>query len=148
MRPDDIVPGRARNMFVKALKATSVHAGGLPDPIPLGCVLLVFDDTVEPSEITLRGDLDTAEELKVLAGRSEDGSFFLDYYRVDIDNDGQTFSHGRIHQDGSTERLENFEGQWGRPIFPDDPEKTKAEHERIDAHNDRVREILREKGFR
>ncbi len=119
------VPTRARRAFAAALKDLSVHAGGLPDPLPIGHVLRIFDDTVEPVAVTRRGDMNTDEELTVLAGEDERG-YFLDYYRVDNDNDGQTSWHSRIREDGSVEALENYEGQWGRRIFPDDPEKTEA----------------------
>jgi hypothetical protein len=140
------VPGSSRRMFVRALKKLSVHAAALPDPIPMDCVLSVFDDAIAPEEITRRGDLNTDEELQVLAGRDERG-YFLDYYRVDNDNDGQTSRHGRIRGDGTVEPLENFEGQWGRQTFPDDPAKTEAELQRMMAHNTRVKALLREKGF-
>lgn len=90
--------------------------------------------------------VDSEEKLKVLAGKDERG-YFLDYFRRDSDRDGYTFSHGRVRDNGILERLENYEGQWGRPYFPDDPAKTEAENRRMDAHNDRVREILRAKGF-
>ena len=91
--------------------------------------------------------IDSEDQLKVLAGKNEQGHF-LDYYCVIDDRDGHTFSHGRVHENGTTQRLENYEGQWGRPFFPDDPARTKAEHARIDAHNARVAEILRAKGFK
>ncbi len=102
----------------------------------MGRVLHIVDRTV-----------DSEEELKVLAGRDEQG-YFLDYYRTDNDRDGQTFSHGRIRDNGALERLENYEGQWGRQIFPGDPASTEAELQRILAHNERVRMILRAKGFK
>ena len=128
-------PPAARAAFAAALKDESPHAAALPDPLPMGRVLRIVDKAT-----------DTEDELKVLAGENEQG-YFLDYYCVIDDRDGRTFSHGRIHENGTTRRLENYEGQWGRPIFPDDPAKTKAEHARIDAHNTRVAEILRAKGF-
>lgn len=136
MTRPELVPNSARKAFLRKLAESCDHAEGLPNPLPLGCVLTVVDD-----------DVDTEESLKVLAGKDERG-WFLDYYRVDQDRDGETSSHNRIRQDGTLERLENFEGQWGRQIFPDDPARTEAERQRIYANNDRVREILREKGFR
>ncbi len=102
----------------------------------MGRVLRVVDETIA-----------TADRLLVLADTNEQGHF-LDFYSVIDDRDGPTFWHGRIHESGTVEPLENYEGQWGRPFFPDDPAKTKAEDARIDAHNIRVGDILRAKGFR
>lgn len=128
------VPPAARAAFATALKPESRHAGALPDPLPIGRVLRLVDKSV-----------DTDEETKILAGQDEKG-YFLDYFRVD--NDGQVEWHGRIRDDGKIEELENFEGQFGRQVFPGDPERTEAELQRIIAHNERVQAILRAKGFR
>jgi hypothetical protein len=130
------VPPAARAALAVALKEESPHAAALPDPLPMGRVLRIVDK-----------EIDSEDELKVLAGQDAAG-YFLDCYCVIDDRDGQTFWHGRIRENGTTQRLENYEGEWGRPSFPDDPDKTKAEHARIDAHNERVREILRAKGFK
>lgn len=146
MKGADTVPTPARRAFMKTLKKFSVHGGGLPSPLPMGVVLRVFDYDVVPEEVTRRGDLNTDEELSVLAVKDEKG-YFLDYYRVDNDNDGQTSRHGRIREDGTYEGLENFEGQWGRQIFPGDPAKTEAELQRMMKNNARVKEVLRAKGF-
>ena len=85
------------------------------------------------------------DELTVLAGQNEKG-YFLDYFAVG--NDGETSWHGRVLQDGTSETLENYEGQFGFPFYPDDPARTAAEKKRILAHNTRVGEILRAKGFK
>lgn len=84
---------------------------------------------------------------QVLAGENDQG-YFLDYFTTTNDRDGQTFWHGRIHADGRVEALENFEGQWGRRVFPDDPAKTEAERQRILAGNARAWEALKAKGFK
>ena len=128
------VPPTARAAFAAALGGVSKQAGALPDPLPMGRVLRLVDKTV-----------DTDEDMKVLAGQDESGHF-LDYFRVD--NDGQVEWHGRIRDDGKVEELENFEGQFGRKVFPGDPAKTEAELQRIIAHNERVQQILRAKGFK
>ncbi len=146
MKGEDIVPTRAWRTFMTALKTSSTDGGGLPSPLPMGVVLRIFDYDVVPEEVTRRGELNTDEDLAVLAGKDESG-YFLDYYRVDNDNDGQTSRHGRIREDGKVEGLENFEGQWGRQKFPDDPDETKAELERMLTNNARVKKILRAKGF-
>ena len=134
MRPLTVPPA-ARAAFVATLAELTDHIDALPDPLPLGRVLRVVDRSK-----------DSEEALQVLAGQDERG-FFLDYYRVDQDRDGETSSHGRVRDTGSLERLENYDGQYGREIFPDDPAKTEAELQRILAHNARVREVLRAKGF-
>ena len=71
----------------------------MPDPLPMGRVLYIIDRAV-----------DSEEALKVLAGRDERG-YFLDYYRIDNDRDGQTFRHGRVRDNGVIESLENYESQ-------------------------------------
>ena len=108
------VPPAVRTAFVTALKPESPHASALPDPLPAGRVLRVVDKTSGSDQ-----------ELKVIAQQTDTG-WFLDYYRIDNDRDGQTSWHGRILDNGTLENLENYEGQWGRPVFPDDPEKTKV----------------------
>jgi hypothetical protein len=130
------VPPAARAALVVALKEESRHAAALPDPLPMGRVLRIVDKNV-----------DSTAELKVFAGKDEKG-YFLDYFVVNNDKDGQTFWHGRIREDGTVEELENYEGQWGRPFFPGDPAKTEAELQRIIAHNARVEGVLRAKGFK
>jgi len=129
------VPPVARVAFVAALEDSSDHRAAIPDPLPMGRVLRVVDKAA-----------DSEEELMALAGKDERG-YFLDYFRRDSDRDGYTFHHGRVRDNGTVESLENYEGQWGRPYFPDDPARTEAERQRIDEHNDRVHEILRAKGF-
>ncbi len=128
------VPPAARSAFAKALSTVSSHAAALPDPLPAGRVLRLVDRSS-----------DSDEEMTVFAGESDTGHY-LDYYRVG--NDGQTTFHGRIRDDGTFEELENYEGEYGWPVFPNDPEKTAAEHQRMIAHNTRVEAILRAKGFK
>lgn len=119
---------------MKALSGESRHADALPDPLPMGRVLNVVNRATSSDDT-----------LKVLAGEDDEG-FFLDAYTVG--NDSTTSWHGRIHQDGSVESLENFEGQFGFPLYRDDPARTAAERQRILDHNRRVGEVLRAKGFK
>jgi hypothetical protein len=128
------VPPAARSAFAVALKENSKHWAALPDPLPMGRVLRIVDRAA-----------DTEEQLQVLAGKDERG-YYLDYYRIDQDRDGETSSHQRILETGMIEELENYEGQWGFPAY-DDPARTAAEKKRILEHNTRVGEILRAKGF-
>ncbi len=68
---------------------------------------------------------------------------FLDYYAI-----GDDYSvHNRINSHGELIKLENYEGQFGRPVYPDDPERTKNENEIIQNHNDKVHDILKNKGL-
>jgi hypothetical protein len=128
------VPPAARSAFAATLSRVSRHGSALPDPLPTGRVLRLVDKASN-----------STEEMKVLAGQNEKG-YLLDYFRVD--NDGQTSWHGRILEDGTFEELENYEGQFGWKVFPDDPAKTAAEEQRLIAHNTRVEEILIAKGFK
>jgi hypothetical protein len=133
MRRATTVPPDARAALQAALQGKSDHAAALPDPLPLGRTLYIVDKSKTSS----------SERLAVLAGHDEAG-YFLDYYRADSAR--ETSWHGRLREDGSAEKLENIEGQLGRSWFPD-PADTERDRQRIVAHNERVREILRKKGF-
>ena len=132
MKRATTVPPAARAAIQAALRPESDHAAALPDPLPLDKLLFLIDKTKT-----------TTEQIRVRASRDNSG-YYLDYYRVD--NDGQTSWHGRIRDTGAVEELENIEGQLGTRWFPD-PADTKREQQRIIAHNDRAREILKKKGF-
>jgi hypothetical protein len=129
------VPPAARAAFVAALEGNTDHVAAIPDPIPMGRVLHVVDRSAE-----------SEESFQILAGQDEQG-YFLDYYRIDQDRDGQTSRHGRVRDTGAIEKLENYEGQHGRQVWRDDPARTEADHKRILENNARVREILKAKGF-
>jgi len=128
------VPPAVRAVFVKALAGESPHAAALPEPLPMGRVLKVRDKAIG-----------SEDEPKVLAGENEKG-FFLDPFPVR--NDRPPGRPGRLHQDDHGGTLENFEGQFGFPLYRDDPAKTAAERQRILDHNTRVGEVLRAKGFK
>ncbi|MGV6861310.1 MAG: hypothetical protein ACWA41_06035 [Putridiphycobacter sp.] len=55
--------------------------------------------------------------------------------------------HKRIDENGAIINLNNFKGEFGRPIYPDDPERTKREHKEIQDNNDSVHKLLIEKGL-
>lgn len=55
--------------------------------------------------------------------------------------------HRRIRQDGTIEDLENFNGEFGWPVYPDNPEQTRREHAVIRANNEKVLSILKAKGL-
>src|SRR4051812_10139441 len=69
--------------------------------------------------------------------REEAGDFYLDLYLIADDYS----MHKRILGSGEVVALENFEGQYGWPIF-EDTERTRIEHQRIKEHNEKVYDIL------
>ncbi|MFJ9362853.1 hypothetical protein ACIRRA_00325 [Nocardia sp. NPDC101769] len=127
MTSEQVVPDPVRDIFVTALTRRTTHIAALPDPLPIGIRIGLF-----VSEGSSR------ERIVVRAEHDETG-YFLDYFQRA--NDGETSSHGRVREDGSTVLLENYEQ---RRIF-DDPEQTRLDRERVAAHNKRVSEILRAK---
>lgn len=74
---------------------------------------------------------------------NDSGEWFLDLFGYD----DYSSWHKRINQKGEITDLENFKGQFGRPVYPDDPERTEREHREIQEHNDKVRQLLIEKGL-
>ena len=76
--------------------------------------------------------------------QTDSGEWFLDLFG----SDDYSSWHKRINQNGEISDLENFKGQFGRPVYPDDPERTAREHSEIQDHNDKVHQILIEKGLR
>jgi hypothetical protein len=125
------VPPEIRAILLTALQPLSKHAARLPDPLPVGRVLRLSDPKATGS----------AEEIRVLAVE-ESGTFYLDYFRVKSD----ISVHGRIHEDGRIEKLENYEGQFGIDVSAD-PAETERERRRVADHNTRVRALLRLKKF-
>ncbi|WP_109098167.1 hypothetical protein [Aquimarina sp. AU58] len=71
-----------------------------------------------------------------------DKEVIIDYYLM---TDHYT-RHGRINELGENIELENYEGQFGLPIYENE-ENTKKEHKRIRDHNEKVYEVLKSKGF-
>ena len=123
------VPPAARASILAALAPLSRHSAALPDPLPVGQAMRLADPAVTASE-----------QIRVVAGY--DGHYFLDYFRVN----GEVSSHGRIHDDGRVEPLENYEGQFGITVSSD-PTATARERARVAAHNTAVRAVLRQKGL-
>ena len=68
---------------------------------------------------------------------------FALYYYLKTDNQS---THKRINEDGNIIELDNFEGQFGWPVYADKVE-TEREHQRIKEHNLKVYTILKDKGF-
>lgn len=132
MKRATTVPPAVRAAFLAALRPESRHAAVLPDPLPLDRVLRLIDKTATGNEL-----------IRVLAGQ-DGNAYFLDFYREDHDN--ETSWHARIHQDGRIEKLENIEGQLGRPVFAT-PEETRRDRQWVAAHNEQTRQVLRKKGF-
>lgn len=55
--------------------------------------------------------------------------------------------HGRILATGEEIEMENYQGEWGRRIYPEDPDRTAREQELLRLHNQSVRAILQAKGL-
>ncbi|HET7504341.1 MAG TPA: hypothetical protein VFK02_25140 [Kofleriaceae bacterium] len=126
------VPPAIRAVFQAALQPLSKHAAALPDPLPVGGRAIRISDPAATG---------SREDIHVLAGQAG-AAYYLDYFRVK----GDISVHGRIHEDGRVEKLENYEGQFGINVFPN-PADTEREKKRVADHNTRVRDILRQKGF-
>lgn len=75
--------------------------------------------------------------------KNETGKWYLDLFASTDTNSW----HKRIEHDGTIKRLENFMGEFGRPFYPDDPERTKRECDEIQKNNNNVQSILIEKGL-
>lgn len=81
--------------------------------------------------------------VRFILKQTDSGEWFLDLYAYD----DYCSWHKRINEKGEITDLENYKGQFGRPIYSDDPERTAREHREIQEHNDKVYRILAEKGL-
>ena len=81
-------------------------------------------------------------DIRFFIKKDKASNLYLDYY---FKTDDYSI-HKRINHLGETVELENFEGQFGWPVFEDE-EQTKKEHQRIKEHNQKVYDILKQKGF-
>ena len=70
-----------------------------------------------------------------------------DYLLELFGSDGNSTWHKRIDRNGNITDLDNYKGQYGRTIFPDDPEKTEREHKEIQDFNENLLKLLVEKGL-
>ncbi|WP_343635645.1 hypothetical protein [Fluviicola sp.] len=75
--------------------------------------------------------------------KNSSGEWFMDLFG----GDDYVSWHRRIHQNGEITDLENFQGRFGKPFYSDDPERTAREHREIQENNDRVHQLLIEKGL-
>lgn len=82
------------------------------------------------------------KQIKFVINKDVDEAFYLDYYVI---AEAYT-SHHRIFDTGEIVPLENYEGQYGLPVYQAE-KLTKLEHERIKKHNETVLKILKNKGF-
>lgn len=109
--------------------------------------LIYFPDHFIPEKINefefyvngMRG----GRHIRFFIAKDEQGHYYLDLF---ASTDDQSW-HRRIRQDGSIKDLEIFEGQFGWPVYSDDPERTEREQAAIQVHNDRVLTILLAKGL-
>ena len=99
-------------------------------------------DLVLPSDIPAKGKLSEGGwHVEYLLDKTEDGEPFLDFF---AENRQTNSRHVRIHADGSTEALENYQTAL---VFPEGEDDWDRAAETRAIHNQRVTEILRAKGF-
>lgn len=115
------------------LKAVNDYDLPLPNDLVIEKVY-----TSEYYKYNMRG----LRDIRFIIKEDETGNLYLDYYFITDDYS----AHKRINHVGEITELENFEGQFGWPVF-DDEERTNKEHQRIKEHNQKVNEILKQKGF-
>ncbi|CAM4125697.1 hypothetical protein FLWE109334_11765 [Flavobacterium weaverense] len=82
-------------------------------------------------------------KVRFFVKKNELEEFYIDLFGSD---DYSSF-HKRIEKDGNIIELNNYKGQFGRTIYPDDPEKTESEHLEIQKHNSELHKELIEKGL-
>jgi hypothetical protein len=73
----------------------------------------------------------------------EDNRVFLDFYASHRMTNSR---HNRILENGEVVELENF-WEFGFPVYKDDPERENREREEIYLMNQKVEDILRQKGL-
>jgi hypothetical protein len=94
--------------------------------------------------------LSDAEEMNSICFKIVSGPTpYLDYFQPyeEYRAHARGSSHGRILATGETLTLENYQGEWGRTVYPGDPERTAREQAAISLHNQSVNAVLRQKGF-
>lgn len=75
--------------------------------------------------------------------QNENGEYFLEL----LGSSDYASWHKHIDRHGKISDLENYEGQFGRNEYPDDPERTEKERTTIQEHNDRLHRHLLQKGL-
>jgi hypothetical protein len=124
----------AKHFFKKRLElALSDDRQPVPDILELNKVY----ESLYYREIQRGG-----RDLKCKLVKDSSDRFALDYYLKTDDYS----THKRIDADGNLVELENFEGQFGWPVY-DDKVETEKEHQRIREHNQKVYAVLKDKGF-
>ncbi|MGG9960732.1 hypothetical protein [Ferruginibacter sp. SUN106] len=84
-----------------------------------------------------------AMHVRFFIAKNETEKWYLDLFTITDDYSW----HKRIEHDGTIINLENFERQFGWPVYPDDAERTKREHDEIRAINSNVQSVLLQKGL-
>lgn len=126
------VPHEVLTVFKERLREFARYSDLLPEVLEFGRAYEVEDPT----------DDRDFQDLRVRAEVDADGRIHLDYLWAT-----EAYSrHGRIRPDGSSEALENYDGQFGRTV-PADPRERERERAGINAHNQQVLEILQRKGL-
>ena len=122
------------NIFRKAFKNATSGYISLPKEINLEKIT-----EIEFYSEGMRG----GHKVRFFITKNEKEELYIDLFGSD---DYSSF-HKRIEKNGNIIDLKNYKGQFGRNIYPDDPEKTEREHSEIQKHNEELQKELIEKGL-
>jgi hypothetical protein len=70
-----------------------------------------------------------------------------DYLLELFGGDDHSTWHKRIDHNGNITDLDNYKGQYGRTLYPEDPERTARENKEIQDFNETLHKLLIEKGL-
>lgn len=69
------------------------------------------------------------------------------YYLELVGGDDYSNWHKHIDHTGHITDLPHYKGDFGWPVYPDDPERTEQEHREMQAHNEALQQELVKKGL-
>jgi hypothetical protein len=122
------------NIFKKAFREANSGLIDFPEDF--------YEDKINEIEFYTEG-MRGGRKVRFFMKKNEIGKLYIDLF---AGTDFQSW-HKRIEHDGTIKDLENFQGDFGRTIYPDDPERTKREWHEIQVNNSNVRSILVKKGL-
>ncbi len=80
---------------------------------------------------------------RYVINKDEKGNVYLDFFASHRMTNSR---HSRIFEDGRIKSLESY-WEFGEPVYPDDPERTRERAQQIKDQNRQVSEILKAKGL-
>jgi hypothetical protein len=122
------------DIFKKAFLNANNGQIGFPDNFHL--------DKVNEIEFYTEG-MRCGYKVRFLVKKNENSNWYLDLFGSD---DYHSW-HKRIDNNGNIYNLEMYKGEYGRVIYPEDPERTEREHKEIQLNNNLVHSLLVEKGL-